>query len=690
MAKKKKKNPSDQFESGRDPSRPDYLMADELSQQTVPRDPKGEYVPPAFAEGMQPEDFAETGAEKSRLEAERIKSEYAASQQASQDRAGGGMLGFRATESPNLADRDAEMVRSEFVDPAEVQRQVGIEEAKSRAKTQTARDEEARRRRVEFDPTVRMNESGELEAYPEEVVQFDKRNASQRDLEMKRRYAGGDVPLDRRAEAEARLFAAGQRKRNEALRDIAVGSGLQGGAKAQFEFWKNSGGKWPGPYTSMSPSAIRAAQEYFLRFGKPSAAPRRADPNQMTMEEFQQRQAAGEFDKEPAELSIKPGDFPDAVKPSEGKPVNERALAERRKRSAEARALRRESGRAATIRAIMRRDPEDRRAQMERANRNLPPSMRIRPSDLGMPEGARRGKTVEVGDISDVSAGSAVVGAFYDAPTGTYKAVKTESGVDLVPVVDVGGARVPDVDDMDIEEFGRIYSPSDRRAVSAVIARSKDRDFTDRQRNIRVSRAKISGTDAYTESEKASALAKLNEDERALHYEFLQNNAGGGTTVTLPQQTSRETKDELENLLLREKILAERRKEGRRGSGNSGDVLENAEATLNITDDSAPAPAPTSNPDELALQWDGRFAPPETPVAPASAQRGSVRGKITEIMNYLLLEGNTPENQAVAVEELAAFAARNWDKVKDITEYRSPDSWARVEVQKIAKSLRGA
>lgn len=667
MAKKKKK-PSDQFESGRDPSRPDYLMADELSQQTVPRTPRDEYVPPAFAEGMQPEDFAETGAEKSRLEADRIKREYAASQQANQGMAGGGDPGLLpGSDAANLEQRDVEMVRSEFVDPAEVQRQVGIEEAKSRAKTQTARDEEARRRRVEFDPTVRMNESGELEAYPEEVVQFDKRNASQRDLEMKRRYAGGDVPLDRRAEAEARLFAAGQRKRNEALRDIAIGSGLQGGAKAQFESWKNSGGKWPGAYTSMSPGAIRAAQEYFLRFGKPSAAPRRADPNQMTMEEFQRRQAAGEFDKEPAELSIKPGDFPDAVKPGEGEPVNERALTERRRRSAEARARRRESGRAATIRAIMRRDPEDRRAQMERANRNLPPSMRIRPSDLGMPEGARKGKTVEIEDISDVSAGSAVVGAFYDAPTGTYKAVKTESGVDLVPVIDVGGARVPDVDDMDMEQFSRIYSPSDRRAISAAIARSKDRDFTDRQRNIRVSRAKVSGTDAYTESEKASALAKLNEDERALHYEFLQNNAGGGTTVTLPQRTPREIEQELKNRkLLAEVMEAEQGGEG--GIRKNALGLRDAEEAVGITQ------TPTA----------------EAAPAPPSSKRASVDLQRKQAMEYLLYEGNTPENQAKLVESLAAFAERNWDRIKGSTEFRSPDSWARAEVQKIAKSLRDA
>lgn len=671
---KKKKNPSDQFESGRDPSRPDYLMADELSQQTVPRDPKGEYVPPAFAEGMQPEDFAETGAEKSRLEAERIKKEYAASQQANQGMVSSGDPGLLpGSDVANLEQRDVEMVRSEFVDPAEVKRQVDIEEAKSRAKTQIARDEEARRRRVEFDPTVRMNESGELEAYPEEVVQFDKRNASQRDLEMKRRYAGGDVPLDRRAEAEARLFAAGQRKRNEALRDIAVGSGLQGGAKAQFESWKNSGGKWPGSYTSMSPGAIRAAQEYFLRFGKPSAAPRRADPNQMTMEEFQQRQAAGEFDKEPAELSIKPGDFPDAVKPGEGKPVNERALAERRKRSAEARALRRESGRAATIRAIMRRDPEDRRAQMERANRNLPPSMRIRPSDLGMPEGARKGKTVEIEDISDVSAGSAVVGAFYDAPTGTYKAVKTDSGVDLVPVVDVGGARVPDVDDMDIEEFGRIYSPSDRRAVSAVIARSKDRDFTDRQRNIRVSRAKISGTDAYTESEKASALAKLNEDERALHYEFLQNNAGGGTAVTLPQQTPREMEQELRNRKLRaEAITAEKEAGETPVGGDGGYRIEGLERTVGVTQ----APAPTSNP--AAPQWDGRFAPPD-----------GLGNQMMLAQNGLMGDIN---DQARAVNEFKNYVYKNWDAIKAETgtKFTGPEAYARAELQKMRDALRNS
>ena len=156
MAKKKKKagletpdyKPSEQFQSGRDPSRPDYIMADELGQRTVPRDPKGEYVPPDFAEGMQPEDFAETGAEKSRLEAERIKGEYAASQQANQGMAGGGDPGLLpGSDVANLEQRDVEMVRSEFVDPAEVKRQVDIEEAKSRAKTQTVRDEEARRRR---------------------------------------------------------------------------------------------------------------------------------------------------------------------------------------------------------------------------------------------------------------------------------------------------------------------------------------------------------------------------------------------------------------------------------------------------------------------------------------------------------------------------------------------------------------
>ena len=662
MAEKKKKKktdletpdykPSDQFESGRDPSRPEYLMADEIAQQDVPRTPRDEYVPPAFAEGMEepegPPDMGQTLNQQSRSStAPPARPEF------DRDR----RIGY-GQKVPESEFRTA----GGGVSSAEVQRQVDIEEAKSRAKTQTARDEEARRRRVEFDPTVRMNESGELEGYPEEVVQFDKRNASQRDLEMRQRYAGGDVPLDRRAKGEALLFAAGQRKRNEALRDIAVGSGLQGGAKSQFESWKNSGGKWPGAYTSMSPGAIRAAQEYFLRFGKPSAAPRRADPNQMTMEEFQRRQAAGEFDKEPAELSIKPGDFPDAVKPGEGKPVNERALAERRTRSAEARALRRESGRAATIRAIMRRDPEDRRAQMERANRNLPPSMRIRPSDLGMPEGARKGKTVEIEDISDVSAGSAVVGAFYDAPSGTYKAVKTGSGVDLVPVVDVGGARVPDVDDMDMEEFGRIYSPSDRRAVSAVIARSKDRDFTDRQRNIRVSRAKISGTDAYTESEKASALAKLNEDERALHYEFLQNNAGGGTTVTLPQRTPREIEQELKN----RKLLAEVIEAEQEGPPSKGGLdIEGLERAVGVTQ------APTA----------------EAPPAPPPTERGSVEGKIKETMEFLLLEGNTLENQVRAVGSMAAFAARNWDKIKDNTGLRTPDHWARSVVQKISNSL---
>tara|TARA_R100000654_G_scaffold19900_2_gene40421 strand:+ start:13858 stop:16368 length:2511 start_codon:yes stop_codon:yes gene_type:complete len=508
-------------------------------------------------------------------------------------------------EGMSQDERDIAMLQDAEPTQAEIDAEVAKEEAKSAAGLAKRKEVES----LKTDPTKRLNEKGEVEAYPEEVELWIGRNKTQADMNV--------------SEENKELWTMGQRQRREGLRDIAVGQGLRGRSATEFEYWKQSGGKWPGPYTSMSREAIAAAQAYYLEFGQPKptfeGSPRKmADPNQMSFEEFKRRQEAGEFDTPP---SISPEEqeagrersqrIRDSVDRDRKRSVlrqmqkegiqlqsgyntvdgafsseQEREIADylRVRGYSDAndwyrdtvRASRDTRKRDSQVRAILRRDPEERKELLDRINRNRPPGDRIRPEEIGLPGRQVVGEFREVKEFDRISGNNAIEGEYLKTDRGRFRVASTGKEVDgkpelaMVPVRQVrGGKYVPDADSIDFETFNDTYSGGERRTVAALARAERTGSVAEEQRRIDRSRERINSSDEYDEATKKEALKRLEARENKLHYEYLQNVLEGDSDArplpAIPAETEYERGQRLKN----EKTERDLEKEG--GSGDTTD-----------------------------------------------------------------------------------------------------------------------
>jgi hypothetical protein len=595
-------------------------------------------------------------------------------------------------EGMSRADRDIAIL-SEMEEPIpqeQIDAGVAAEEQRSAAATQQARAARDEARRLEYDASIRRGEGGQVEQYPAEVEAWMARNASQYDVEMQRKYKKGDVPFDKQAEGDARLYAMAQRQQREVLRDVAIGAGLTGAAQSQFEAWKANGGRWPGPYGSMAPEALRAAQNYYMQFGKPSGSARQDAAPAMTFEEYQQRKAAGEFEQE---LSIPGGvSAESAQRSAEIQRKNESRFAaailremrqggvlpedvdpdlidgatSRRQDKAiqnylesqgfgsarewyksQTATAREESGRKAAVRALMRRDPGARAEQLARVNQGLSPYMQISRAEIGLPERQAVGAVRDVEDLSEVSMQTAIEGEYLRSPQGTFRIAKGASGEGMVrvPVRQVNGSFVPDADRMDYASFSANYLPSERRAVAKAISSSGTNEYSSKQRAIARSRARISDSDSYTQAEKDEALARLREQESKLHHDYLQNASPGDVMpvelAPIPEMTQRERERDVRIRKAEEDLLG--------GDSEEGFLTIGGEA---------PAPA-----------------------APASQGSGveNVIGQyesmVTQYFNRYVQSGS--QDAEAIVPTIKQFIENNWQALSAIPEFGSYETPSR-------------
>ena len=501
-------------------------------------------------------------------------------------------------EGMSQDERDIAMLQD--AEPTQAEIDAGVAEEEARVAAKRAKQEEIDS--LSTDPTKRLNERGEVEAYPEEVELWIDRNKTQADMNV--------------SEENKELWAMGQRQRREGLRDIAIGQGLGGRSATEFEYWKQSGGKWPGPYTSMSREAIAAAQAYYLEFGKPKptfeGSPRKmADPNQMSFEEFKRRQEAGEFD---TPLSISPEEqeagrersqrIRDSVDRDRKRSVlrqmqkegielqsgyntvdgafsseQEREIADylRVRGYSDAsdwyrdtvRASRDTRKRDSQVRAILRRDPEERKELLDRINRNRPPGDRIRPEEIGLPGRQVVGEFREVEEFDRISGNNAMEGEYLKTDRGRFRVASTGKEVDgkpelaMVPVRRVrGGKYVPDADSIDFETFNDTYSGGERRTVAGLARAERTGSVAEEQRRIDRSRERINSSDEYDEATKKEALKRLEARENKLHYEYLQNVLEGDSDARPLPAIPAETDYERRIRLSADKMEREAREDG--------------------------------------------------------------------------------------------------------------------------------
>ena len=493
----------------------------------------------------------------------------------------------------------------------------GVAEEEARSK-EALEEEKARRdlqRRTSLDPTVRPRRDGTgdvyfADTYPEEVESWMARNKTQEDVKREK-YAGGDVPFDAEVERDMRLYTLKGRQQREALASVAEGSGLSGMAASEFAQWKASGGKWGKPYGQVSREALRAASNYYQQFGTPKStapAPQRETLAAPSFEEFQRQTELGmRWDAEKA--TFVPRDEPldmsgystdmdraegrsranderlrqilqseadragSSVEEIYGQSLDRFSPEELREEYREIRNRRRaQTGRRGAIRSINRRDPADRKAALDRANRNLPPGEKILAEEVGLPSEQARGQVRRVEGIDEVSLQTAIDGEILSSPEGQFiiddgRAVRAQR----MP----SGGFVPDADSLDFDDFKGVYNGEMRRSVATEIRRSGNNSFSRDQRNIEQSRARISRIDRdnYSDEDRRAALARLNEQEKEMHYQYLQEQSPGTSNPQsirdLPQQTMREMQSETERINAEtRRDLAEQRNRG--GTGGSG------------------------------------------------------------------------------------------------------------------------
>lgn len=498
-------------------------------------------------------------------------------------------------ELNGLTGEPAPGLGGEPVDPAALQEGMAREEARVADRVAAERERESLR----TDPTRRIGESGQIEQYPEEVELWMGRNKTQYDVEFENGRS-----------QDRELWTIGQRERREGLRDIAVGSGLSGTAADQFNAWKQSGGKWPGPYTSMDPAAIAAAQKYYMEFGRPkpgvSPQPEVAPIEPPKPEELgdwlaaRRRPESDEYSIEPQEprsqsdideanqkwidrnvlrlAGVTPEDWMSIYDNDTAKAYD--ALREWMRDSAEIK--REQSRRNSAIRAIMRRDGASRKAHLDRVNRNLPGYLQIRPEDVGLPGQQRVGSIRSVDSIDSVSASQSMEGEYLDSPEGMFRVGRKDPATGDAVKVPVrrasGGSLVPDADRMTIEDYAQNVTPAEVRRVSDMIARSNS-PLAERIRSIRKSRDRIANSDDYDQATKERMMATLAGQEIGLGYQYLKDILPGDDMPvelgTFPAQSQQYRE--------RESQIAYRLERGRGGAGGEPiDNISEDEAAMGI------------------------------------------------------------------------------------------------------------
>jgi hypothetical protein len=523
--------------------------------------------------------------------------------------------GVKGTGDPQDQDRYPGMTReqrddaiveemSEPVDPKLLQEGIRKEEEKVAKGIARANKE----RQAKYDPKIRKQIdpiSGELELgeYPEEVELWVERNQTQDDLKRKK-MAGGDVPADREIESDMALWALGQRKRRDQLAGISEGSSLRGEAANEFAYWKVSGGKWNKPYGSVSREAIRAAQNYYLQFGKPKGIPQPKDVipfDEKLMAQIEDGTLEGSTPLSIPESESGPSRGPkdrrrdldrsfnriaNSLGLSEeekarmyyrdGKPVSDGEFRENY-RALRDRALARKSRPGKIARVLQRETPDEKRALLERINRRLPPSERIRPDEVGLPAAQSRGALRKVESISDVSMQSSMPGEYLETNDGIFLVSNDRQAVRVQRMP--SGSYVPDADSLSFEDFKKSYTPAMKRSVSQDIRRlanSEDSSFSRRATKLSTTRSEIRNSDRFTEKEKEEALGRIQEEEIRLHYDYLQDLSPGTANpqpiIDLPPMTSQEK-------LLFEKTASAMRANQNQGDSNSGEGFQGGPGT---------------------------------------------------------------------------------------------------------------
>ena len=429
---------------------------------------------------------------------------------------------------------------------AEIAAAVKIEEERSQAliaaeKQRLALEEAAEKQRlaleekVKTDPTMRIEGKGDYSRYPDEVELWMARNNPS--------YEDRSVPEN----LEINTIAG--RQQRDMLSGIVEGSSIaDSNGQSQFERWKQNGGKWDVPYLQVSPEAIKAAQQYYLEFGKPKPS----------TSGFQGGIQGGsnDWDSIGSGAEIESTTQADIEAMASGAPMystkselrsddfNEEEWNKRQEqRRADSLDRRDVSRRNASIRAVSRRDPQARRLHLERVNQNLPPHLRITPEEVGLPSNSKVGTIRAVEDFSDVSMGTSMPGEYLSSPQGLVRVGESHEKVPMMRVS--GGQAVPDADVMTLEDFRTHVTGTERRAISDMIRSAPGSDgFAKEQRRISSSRNQLRNNDDYEEDVKNEQLAKLKDDETKLHYEFLQEHGPADSTPReleqFPQQTDKE------------------------------------------------------------------------------------------------------------------------------------------------------
>mgnify|MGYP003642644368 CR=1 FL=1 len=428
-------------------------------------------------------------------------------------------------------------------------------EAKKEADRSQDRINEARQaRRLEekakVDPTMRIMGDGNYSRFSNVVEEHVARNASQYDMNVPRK--------------DREIWALGQRENRERLTRIEEGSRVESSeGLTLFEMWKKTGG-WINPstgeqipYTSIPRDVIKAAQQYYLQFGKPKPS----------TSGFQGGIQGGsnDWDSIGSGAEIESTTQNDIEAMRRGAPMYREspeltdAQIQRRADSSDRRDV---SRRSATIRAISRRPGGIRKSHLERANENLPPHLRISPEEVGLPGRRSPNQIRSVDDLGELSVQTADVGEFLESPTGLIRVGEYHS---VIPMFRAdNGKVVPNADVMGFDDFSRSLTGSDRRTVREMIMAGGNNEFSKAQRSISKSKGILMNSEDYTEGERANAATDLKIKESELHYKFLQEHGPSESNPRpmdrLPQFSNREISEQIQIETRREALFAAQKK----------------------------------------------------------------------------------------------------------------------------------
>jgi hypothetical protein len=448
---------------------------------------------------------------------------------------------------------------------AEIAAAVKIEEERSQALIAAEKQRLALEEKAKTDPTMRIEGKGDYSRYPDEVELWMARNSPS--------YEDRSVPEN----LEINTIAG--RQQRDMLSGIVEGSSIaDSNGRSQFERWKQNGGKWDVPYLQVSPEAIKAAQQYYLEFGKPKPS---TSGFQGGSNDWDSIGSGAEIESTTqADIEAMRSGAPMYSTQSElrSDDFNEEEWNKRQEqRRADSLDRRDVSRRNASIRAVSRRDPQARRLHLERVNQNLPPHLRITPEEVGLPSNSKVGAIRSVADFSDVSMGTSMPGEYLSSPQGLVRVGENHEKVPMMRVS--GGQAVPDADVMTLEDFRTHVTGTERRAIADMIRSAPGSDgFAKEQRRISSSRNQLRNNDDYEEDVKKERLAKLKDDETKLHYEFLQEHGPADSTPReleqFPQQTNKEIEQAARTMRAQYAAMEAKREYENPGAtgGNSGNV----------------------------------------------------------------------------------------------------------------------